>query len=53
MKLLPAWQQLKFETNDYLKRLQNLSEFAKACHRNLSDSDLRSNLDTSSDRVKV
>lgn len=29
MKLLPAWQQLKLETNDCLKRLNNLSDFAK------------------------
>lgn len=29
MKLLPAWQQLKLETSDCLKRLNNLSDFAK------------------------
>ncbi|KAL0271507.1 UNVERIFIED_CONTAM: hypothetical protein PYX00_008581 [Menopon gallinae] len=51
MKLLPAWQQLKMETNDCLKRLNNLSEFAKACHRNFTNS--RSDFDSTGDKTKL
>lgn len=35
LKLLPPWQQIKIESLDCSNHLENLSEFAKYCHKHL------------------
>ncbi|XP_067126175.1 protein FAM135A [Centruroides vittatus] len=35
LKLLPPWQQIKIESLDCSDHLENLSEFAKHCHKHL------------------